>query len=78
MDNYLGGGQCNGLLCDIVVNPYWGMPCGQDGKGNCNSVWLANDIKAKTIKCSSCCVLANPGYGTIRLNVQNALEKRFI
>ena len=48
-----------------MVAPYWGMPCGRESRADCNSVWLADDIKTKIIKCSSRSVLANPGYGTI-------------
>ena len=48
-----------------MVAPYWGMPCGRESRADCNSVWLADDIKTKIIKCSSRSVLANTGYGTI-------------
>ena len=48
-----------------MVAPYWGMLCGRESRADCNSVWLADDIKTKIIKCSSRSVLANPGYGKL-------------
>ena len=50
-----------------MVAPYWSMPCDREGRVDCNSVWLADDIRTKIIKCSSRSVLANPGYGTLVL-----------
>ena len=51
-----------------MVSPYWGMPCvvvrAEQIVRVCGSRTI---LKTEKNKCSSCTVLANPGYGNIMI-----------